>query len=742
MKHLDVNDAKDADLIEVTGALDFEGPESLEYPGYEDEWLERPIFERFENCARRNPDRVAIRDQKGSATYGEVLTECLRIAGWIELNLSRNEPVAIGLAVDRHYPIAMLAALAAGRPYVPLDLSHPTERLRHILHQCGTHCVLTDDGCKAVVADCLPPNVKLFLKDEIENTSAPSHGQLPGTPDDVAYIIYTSGSSGTPKGVYQNQRGLTHDVLQYTRSIHLRPDDVLTGLYSPSVNGAIRDIFGALLNGATLLLFDLKREGLGHVATVIRQRRATILHAMPPVVRSLLGGLHAPDDLECIRLVYIAGDKLYPSDLKTLYNFLRPEALVYVGIGSTECATLYRQWFVPRNYRADYPLVPSGRPIPDRTVEILDSAGKPVTAGDVGRIVVSSPYLARGYWRDATRTRNSFSPLPDRPGWYQFDTGDMGAILPDGLLLFKGRADRQIKIRGHRVEPAGIEEALRGMRGVNDATVVAVQRGPDTVLIAFVASEEADIADELKSELQKLLPAHMRPAKIIQLNGFPLLSNFKVDTASLLHMAERYLRRDSSEDLTSSGVVEGCWREALKLSHVEYDRSFEDEGGDSLKALELHVSLEKALGRYLPLEGLRFGMTLSDLKLWLGNVPEPAADSSAKQRPQMFIFPAARGIEDNTIAVRDEMLSDMDVVMVDMPYDYKRAPYTTSIEDLATLLSAEVRSHYKPDRKMVFLGQCCGARIAHEIGTRLEAEGIKLDLLIAADVPLTADYLQ
>ncbi|MEI6535174.1 MAG: AMP-binding protein, partial [Verrucomicrobiaceae bacterium] len=404
-------------------SLDRGGPESLSYPGYGNEWLDRPVIQRFEHCARQKPDAIAIRDRQGCLSYRELLSECWRIASYIDRETPPGSPIAIALPVDRHYPVAMLSALAAGRPYVPLDLSHPPERLRHILTHSGAEYVLTDTAQSTMVAQWLPSTTKLLLRD-IQHRTKISTGWLPpASAGDVAYIIYTSGSSGIPKGVYQNQRGLSHDVMQYTRSIHLRPDDILTGIYSPSVNGAIRDVFGALLNGATLLLFNLRSEGLGYVAEALKLHSATILHAMPPVMRSLLRALEGPTSLASVRMIYLAGDKLFSSDLLEIRKYLRPDASVYVGIGSTECATLYRQWFVPKDFTPSGPLVPSGRPVPDRIVEILEPGGKPVAPGETGQIVVSSPFIALGYWRDEIRTNAQFSGDPARAGWSRFATG-------------------------------------------------------------------------------------------------------------------------------------------------------------------------------------------------------------------------------------------------------------------------------------------------------------------------------
>ncbi len=724
---------------DFTPLLDQGGPQGLPYPGYPDEWLERPVFERFVHQAHSYPQTVAIFDRKGQITYADLLQECLRLGHEISCQVPHGAPVVIALPVDRHYPAAMLASLAAGRPYVPLDLSHPPERLRHILAHCGSQHLLTDVHHESLLAKCLPTNMSLLFRDAPSKISE-TEWQITATADDIAYVLYTSGTSGTPKGVYQNQRGLTHDVLQYTRSSHLHPGDVLTGLYSPSVNGSLRDIYGALLNGATLLLMDLRRDGLSFAAQAIQDWGATIFHAMPPVMRSFLRSLEPSANLSSVRLVYLAGDKLPARDLMATRQRLRPEAMIYVGLGSTECATLYRQWFVPRDFTPTEGLVPSGYAVPDRVVELLDSNGQPVDQGETGQIFVNSPYLARGYWKDEDQTQAKFNPVPQHPGWTRFATGDLGRLLSNGLLVFEGRADRQIKIRGYRVEPAETEAALRSLPGVCEAAVVGVQTNDQPRLVAFVVFEDKTHTRSLEQEIRQLLPAHACPAEIISLDQLPLLSNFKVDTAALIAQAQQ--KPSASAGTTKADAIENCWCEILQIPSASLERSFHDEGGDSLKALELHVALEKALGRHLPVEGFRLHMKLTELYQWLEGqtqaIPRPSA---SRQSLQLFIFPPAGGLQADTLLLRNEMVSDMEVILVDNPPHYKRAPYSVSIGELATSLLPDVLRHYRPGHKLIFLGQSFGGRIAHEIATLMQAQGIQIDLLIITDIPRAQEFI-
>ena len=723
-------------------ALDYNGPIDLDYPGYQDDWLDRPVFDRFKYQVELHPMRIAIRDYKGCINYADLYFQCVCLSQYIDSYVSLGEPIVLALPIDRYYPAAMLASLASGRPYIPIDLSHPPERLKHILEYSGAKYILTDKENVDFINKFIPQQMVVLLRESVEDSEIRNDWRPSSTQEDISYIIYTSGSSGKPKGVFQNQRGLTHDIMQYTCSVHLRPDDVLSGIYSPSVNGALRDIYGALLNGAALLLMDLKRDGMSYAVKAIQQYNVTVLHAMPPVMRSLLQALPTTETTFNVRLVYMAGDKLFPSDIQLVRSCLNAEAMIYVGIGSTECATLYRQWFVPKDYVAKSALIPSGYSIQQRLLEVLNTQGFPVEINEVGEIFVSSPYISLGYWRDENLTRVHFQKLLDRPGWVRFATGDLGRILEDGLLVFEGRADRQIKIRGYRVEPAEVEAAFREMVGIRDVAVIPVQIEDKIRLVAFVMITEDTHQDILGQNIRKILPAHLCPSEIIEIENIPILSNFKVDYNALIKIAENQLTVCNiiSEEVD---ILKKSWCKALKISEVRSDVSFIEEGGDSLNFLELHVALEKALGKQIPFKIFRMDMPFSKLSQSLENFPhESTLDIASEQRPQLFIFPPALGINEDILNLRDDMSTDFDVILVDNPISYKKDPYTPSIEDLSLILIDQVLSQYQPDKKLVFLGYCCGCRIAHQIATILYSQGIKVDLLIITDVSKSQDFLQ
>ena len=469
--------------------------------------LEFPLRHRFAEVAAVYASQPAILDDEGTLSYAELLSLAGRYASVISARIPVSEPVALCMKTNRHVVAAMLGALFVGRPYVPLDPAYPADHLRRVITHSGARLVIGFSRADlAPLAGLAPRQVDAVTTADVLTASVSFQDEA--GPESPAYIIYTSGSTGAPKGVWQDQRGLLHDVMQYTQVVRPGCGDRHSLLYSPCVNGALRDIYGSILNGATLCMSDLRGEGLQKVLHDLVARRVTILHAMPPVLRSLIrvaDGPICPD----ARLLYTAGDRFLTQDLLAVRANLPDSCDIYTGIGSTECATLYRQWIIPKDLVPDTELVPVGYPVEQREMRLVDEDGRDVPTGAVGQIRVCSCYIARGYWNDDELTRRSFSTDPDRPDWRCFQPGDLGRRRSDGLLEFLGRADRQIKIRGYRIEPAEIEAALRRIDGIAEAAIVPRQHNGKTALVAFV--EPADGAtldgDAIKHILQQTLPA-------------------------------------------------------------------------------------------------------------------------------------------------------------------------------------------------------------------------------------------
>lgn len=539
--------------------------------------IDKPLIDQFFDVAQQHPDRPAIEDGGVVWTYAELGDRVAWLAGEIPAGRP-EEPVAIDLPYAAAFPWAMLACLAVGRPYVPLDRSAPAERNRAIMAAAGATFVV-HDGAGALAGALPGVDVRAW---------APGARRRVRGVAGLAYILFTSGSTGKPKGVYQTQRGLLHDVRQYLETVRVRPHDRLSLLYSPGVNGAIRDIYGALLSGACLCLRDLRRHGLAGLDAWLEATGVTIYHSIPNIFRTMLA-MRGGGTLSGVRWVYLAGDRIFTSDFEMFKRFMPAGARLHVGIGATEAATIYRQWVLDESEVIEEAFLPLGFAVEERAMRLVSEDGEDVAPGEMGEIVVRSAFVAQGYWRDPVRTAERFTDHGD--GTRTYATGDLGRLRPDGHLELVGRADRQVKIGGTRVEPGEVESALLAIDGVVRAAVLPDERGDGSLrLVAFVMVEEAGILtpERLRDRVREQLPPAFVPAEVRVLAELPLMHNFKTDLTALRAM----LQRSEAED---DDPVSLAWRGLLgRTGPLEADESWQDAGGDSLALAHLQIQLRRS----------------------------------------------------------------------------------------------------------------------------------------------------
>jgi amino acid adenylation domain-containing protein len=608
--------------------LDYDGPADRPFTPFPASDLDGSVLDRFRAIAAQHADRLAIDDGHRHISYDELRQSIDQLAGALSALLPAGEaPVAIFLDHTAEFPIAMLGVLAAGRAYVPLDMGFPLARNRRILQHSGVVAVVTGSSQAAVAADIMPPNSILIGLDRLDSIAAAPVGETP-TAEDLAYILYTSGTTGEPKGVFQNHRNLLHDVLQYTNSIHLTEDDRLTMLYSGSVNGAIRDVYGALLNGASLHVLSLRHLGAKGLVAAIAAHGITVYHSVPILFRQVVAALNPDQRLSGIRLAYMAGDRLDLDDVEAFRRHFPVDALLYTGIGSTENATIYRQWFIGPDTPLDRLRVPVGGAIPDRSVALLAEDGTPVSEGESGEIVVTSRYMALGYWRSPELSRQAFRTSPHDSLARVFRTGDLGRERPDGLLEFIGRKDHQVKIRGYRVEPAEIEATMKQCPGVAEAAV-HVRTGPDGTpcalagyWVAKLGAEQTDLADYLRRHLS---PA-MLPADLIRIAALPLLANYKADRTTLAAMdasRQRHAPADSAVEDENSTIarVAALYRKVLQIQRVRAEDGLASLNVDSLQALRIMLEIEQAFTVTMPQTLFATGGVVAEVAAWLDGAP-------------------------------------------------------------------------------------------------------------------------
>jgi amino acid adenylation domain-containing protein len=604
--------------------IDYGGPVDRPFELFPYSVLEGSVIDRFYAMARRFSDRLAIQDLICCLTYGELAALVDRIAAVTTAATGQSAgPVAILLKSEARFPAAMLGVLAAGRGYVPLDADQPMARNQLIAQQAGAAALIS--------ADDLADQARALFSKDVPVVDLQCLDQFPAIktshrskPDDVAYIAYTSGSTGVPKGVYRNHRSLLHDILQFTNTLHLNCEDRLALVFSPSVVVAARNIYSALLNGGSLHILpphDLGPAALGHK---LRSDRITVFNAAPTLFRRVARTLGPGERLDSVRIVKFSTDRSSWSDVDEFRRVCPSQSFLYVSLASSEC-TIHLHWFVDESLRANGAQLPVGRAIADRKVTLIDDDGNPVVGDEIGEVVVASRYIASGYWNAPELTRQAFTIDPADPNIRIFRTGDMGRWHPDGLFEWVGRKDEQIKLRGHRIHPAEIENALLAFPEVADAAVV-VRRDADGAprsLAAYVMVRPAAqglLPRHLAAMLQRRLPHYLVPWPIFIIGDFPRLPSLKIDRPALARLDVSRMDQ-GSEGIENPIIAEVAkvFEQVLEVTGASADDNLASLGGDSLQAVDIAAELERRFGVIVSEETMASAHTIQDLALWIAD---------------------------------------------------------------------------------------------------------------------------
>ncbi|MBZ5604036.1 MAG: AMP-binding protein, partial [Acidobacteriia bacterium] len=487
--------------------------------------------------------------------------------------------------------MATLGVVKSGKAYLGIHPQMPAAAQRNILQDAMPQLLLT-------IADLLPRAEEIAegICDvlAIDDLQYPDDDiELPLRPEDPSTIFYTSGTTGQPKGVVKSHRAVLHRVWLSTQHDVIMPEDRQSLLTHSSFSAAESDIFCSLLQGARVCVFDLASEGFSAFRNWIDQEQITLLH--PPVFlfRKFLGTLQGSNLFPSVRLVALAGDAVFPEDIREWKrHFAESCALLHrFSISETALLTVAR---IDREEPADVDFVSAGKPVADKFIELVDESGHEVAPGEVGEIVVRSRYLADGYWRHPEETAAAFRRDPDDPGQTIYRTGDRGRFLPDGSLMFLGRREHMAKIRGYRVDTREVESVLVGLEDISLATVLVRQEEDQDRLSAFVVMQDGRTFDArgIRERLKTNLPEWKIPSSIIAVASLPTTLSGKIDRQQLQSMAEPVAPESSDIE----GALTDVWRVSLRSETVGLDDHFLDLGGDSIAAMVTLNWVERLYG--------------------------------------------------------------------------------------------------------------------------------------------------
>lgn len=566
----------------------------------------RTLSEAFEQQAALHPERVAAACPEREYSYRELNEAANRIAAAILSALGQgSEPVPLLLSQNSTFMAAMLGVLKAGKIYTTLDPSSPPVRLSGMMADLGARLLITDaahwNTAKGIEG---AGPVQLLDVDEAAAatpaTAAASLAQHAPAPDDLAWIMWTSGSTGLPKGVSQTHRIALRMSLGYAQLLGFTPEDRLS-LFHPNLTW---DIFGSLLTGAGIFPLDIRRHGIHAVGDWTLSRQLTYFRAFPTTFRRIVESCGSVRFLG-VRLVQLSGETVTAEDVSSFNRHFCSGARLLVLYGSNE-AGFATAAFTPHGAAgANDGRVSIGRPVKGVDLQILNERGERCAVGETGEIAIRSPYIFPGYWRRPELTQAAFLPGWTDPEQRVFLTGDLASIQPNGELEYSGRKDSQVKIRGHRIELAEIEMALQKHPSIPMAAakVFRSRSGEDRLAAYFVARQGAPRDTELRRFLDSLLPAHMQPDRFIALAEMPTTANGKANRNALPAPDRHRPHIDTAFAAPEPGLEEAVARlfeEALDLEPVGADDSFFELGGKSLAALRVLTRIAETYGATIP----------------------------------------------------------------------------------------------------------------------------------------------
>jgi len=759
--------------------------------------IEQSIADRFAGQVAKYPRRLAVKSRNCAWTYAELDSAANQIAQrLVDSRGNKEERVALLFEPDAPMIAAMIGALKAGKTYVPLDPNDPQERLAQIIEDSEAITFLTNSRNLALANDLIwsvgAERSDDTALDEPKEGKAPSPLRSSGAleidliniddqnsigsaidlpkiePDRLAYILYTSGSTGKPKGVMQNHRNVLHYIRVYTNNLHLNANDRLTLLSSYCFDASVMDIYGALLNGATLCTIDIKEEGLAGLSQRLIDEEITVYHSTPTVYRYFVNTVaetsagdvnHENHRLKSVplRLVVLGGERVTRTDVELYRLNFSDDCLFVNGFGPTE-ATVALQNFIDKKTKISGDNIPVGFPVEDTEVVLLNQAGDPSEIS--GEIAIKSKHVALGYWHNAGATAKAFvdptslSPtLTDGPGGSSptvsegslriYKTGDMGRRLPDGNIQFEGRKDFQVKIRGFRVELGEIESTLIKHRGVREGVVIANEsHDGEQRLIAYVVPQAGiSLNGELRDFLRQKLPEYMVPSSFVMLDSLPLTASGKLNRRALPAPFDS----DRADVILAAPVtplqksLAAIWADVLEVKAIGINDNFFGLGGHSLLAVRLFAQIEKKLGQRLPLVTLFQAPTVAQLAAILQKKTAPSwsslvAINSVAQSTRLPFF-CVHAVGGNVLEYYDLARR----LGTDQPFyglqsrglDGRQAPHTR-IEDMAAHYIKEIRE-LQPSGPYFIGGRSLGGIIAFETAYQLRAQGQEVGLLALLD---------
>jgi amino acid adenylation domain-containing protein len=607
------------------------------------------LHQLIERTADRAPAAVAVHGPDQTLSYAELDEHANQFARrLLTLGAGREAPVAVCLERSATLIVTLLAVLKSGAPFVPLDPEYPAERVREMLADCGARLLVAGPGTPAGrVADAEELGLTVIRAGTAAGPAANAgdgepavRSRVPVSPDDLAYIIYTSGSTGKPKGVEVTHAALVNLLAGRQREHRMGPGDAALSRTPIGFDVFIGEWAWPLTTGARSVLARPGGHGdPAYLTELIAATGVTTCNVVPSLLAELLA---APAARSCTTLRRVmSGGEVLTTALARRVSQVLPAAELTNLYGPTETAIDVTAYRVSPARHHPHGRVPIGRPIPGTRLYVLDAEMEPVPAGVPGDLYAGGAQVARCYHGRPGLTAERFVPDPFASGQRLYRTGDRVRMLPDGSLDFLGRSDRQVKLRGQRLEPGEIEAVLAAHEAVDRSVVVTVpdasgQTGLAGYVTALPGAAEPDgsLAAALLAHLRRYLPESMMPASVTVLDHWPVLPNGKLDRSALPVPRVGQCLPGPGEPVSprteTEEAVARIWQDVLDVERISVLDSFFDLGGHSLLAARIVARIRASYSVDLPLAALLREPTVASVAAYLDSRPAAGPDTAQR----------------------------------------------------------------------------------------------------------------
>ena len=707
------------------------------------------VEELFAIQARQTPDAIAVEWQDGMLTYTELDAQANRLANHlISQGIQPGEFVGVSMEPSPDLLTALLAILKAGCAYVPLDPKYPPERLGFMSRDADLSLIISlsafAESLSTTGARLLFLDREQALISQCDDTISDYSLQQ----SDPAYVMYTSGSTGNPRGVVVPHTGIIR-LLFNVDYVQLDADQLILQLAPTGFDASTFEIWGALLHGGRCVIYPNMAPTVSNLGKWLRQHRITTLFLTTSLFNLLID--EQPEIFQGVQQLLFGGEKACVSHVRQAAQAL-PDTRLINCYGPTEATTFSTAYTVPKTFNKTTQSVPIGKPISNTTIYLLDEAQAPVAAGKVGEIYIGGMGLASGYLEYPELTARKFIDAPPalQTEGRLYRTGDLARQLPDGNLEFISRIDNQIKVRGYRIEPEEIEDLLNQHSAIKESAVVPKSTKDSVCLVAFVAFRlnYTVTISELRQYMKSKLPSYMIPDLIIELPDLPHIESYKIDRQTLKRIPVKVDKAlqgyNTPRDATDAFLLD-IWEELLGRQ-LGIDDDFFEHGGNSLNVISLLARIERHTGRSLPPSMLFSRSTVralaESLILKTENEPDSEIIELHKGRGGLPLF-FLHGDFTGGGFFSKELANTADL---DGPF-LALQPYgltvdqalPDSIVSMAALHLRSVRER-QPSGPYRLAGYCNGALIAFEMAQQLLQVGEQVEFLGLIDPSLPFRY--